>query len=126
MALALHKTGWSEAEVLDRVEMRVITRGSKGARIDSKNFAPIDISVPKENAKVDPTGVGDAFRAGFLTGLSHNLSLERCGQIGAMLATYVVETKGTQEYRFTATEFVARFETAYGQSAAAELAAFLN
>ncbi|MEI7798000.1 MAG: carbohydrate kinase family protein, partial [Actinomycetes bacterium] len=56
-----------------------------------------------------------------LTGLSHQLSLERCGQLGAMLATYVVETKGTQEYRFTAAEFVSRFETAYGQSAAAEL-----
>lgn len=52
--------------------------------------------------------------------------MERCGQIGAMLATYVVETKGTQEYRFTAAEFVARFETAYGKSAASELAAFLN
>jgi adenosine kinase len=126
MALALQKTGWSEAEVLDRVEMRVITRGSKGARIDSKNFAAIDISVPKENAKVDPTGVGDAFRAGFLTGLSHHLSLERCGQIGAMLATYVVETKGTQEYRFTSAEFLARFEIAYGKSAAAELTTFLK
>ena len=122
MALALQKTGWSEAEVLDRVETRVITRGSKGARIDSKEFAPIDITVPKENGKIDPTGVGDAFRAGFLTGLNHKLSLERCGQIGAMLATYVVETKGTQEYRFTPTEFLSRFETAYGQSAASELA----
>ena len=122
MALALQKTGWSEAEVLDRVEMRVITRGSKGTRIDSKEFAPIDITVPKENGKIDPTGVGDAFRAGFLTGLNHKLSLERCGQIGAMLATYVVETKGTQEYRFTPTEFLSRFETAYGQSAASELA----
>jgi adenosine kinase len=126
MALALQKTGWSEAEVLDRVEMRVITRGSKGARIDSKNFDPIDIPVPKENGKVDPTGVGDAFRAGFLTGLSHKFSLERCGQIGAMLATYVVETKGTQEYRFTSAEFLSRFEAAYGQSAGAELVAIFR
>ena len=82
--------------------------------------------MPKENGKVDPTGVGDAFRAGFLTGLSHQLSLERCGQIGAMLATYVVETKGTQEYRFTSGEFLARFEIAYGKSAAAELTTFLK
>lgn len=126
MSLALQKTGWSEAEVLDRVEMRVITRGSKGARIDAKNFAPIDISVPKENAKIDPTGVGDGFRAGFLIGLSHNLSLERCGQIGAMLATYVVETKGTQEYRFTRAEFIKRFSQAYGQAAATEIAEVLK
>ena len=89
------------------------------------NGETIKIGCPKENGKVDPTGVGDAFRAGFLTGLNHKLSLERCGQIGAMLATYVVETKGTQEYRFTSAEFVARFEEAYGKQAADEVSAHL-
>ena len=57
----------------------------------------------------DPTGVGDAFRAGFLAGLAWGLDLERAAQVGCMLATYVVETVGTQEYRFERAGFLSRF-----------------
>ena len=74
---------------------------------------------------MDPTGVGDSFRSGFVAGLAWGLSLERCAQLGSMIATYVIETMGTQEYRFTKTEFVSRFEEAYGANAAAEVAAHL-
>ena len=68
------------------------------------------------------TGLGDAFRSGFLAGIAWNLSNERSAQLGSMIATYVIETKGTQEYRFTRQSFIERFSEAYGESAAAEIA----
>lgn len=125
LALAIQKTGWSDAEILSRVKHRVVTQGSKGARIESKGGELTKIKCPKESAKVDPTGVGDSFRSGFIAGLAWGLSHERCLQLGAMLATYVIETKGTQEYRFTSSEFLERFKAAYGESAAKEIGAHL-
>jgi adenosine kinase len=83
------------------------------------------VSCAQEKAKVDPTGVGDSFRSGFVAGLAWGLSHERCAQLGSMVATYVIETMGTQEYRFTKDEFVARFTEAYGVEAASEIAAHL-
>lgn len=126
LALAIQKTGWSDAEILSRVKHRVVTQGSKGARIETAGGKLLKITCPKELAKVDPTGVGDSFRSGFIAGLAWGLSHERCLQLGAMVATYVIETKGTQEYRFTSEEFVTRFKEAYGDLAATEIAAHLH
>jgi adenosine kinase len=126
LALAMQKTGWSDAEILDLVEYRVVTLGSKGAKVESKNGEFVQVGVPKEKAKIDPTGVGDSFRSGFIAGLAWGLSHERCAQLGSMIATYVIETTGTQEYRFTKAEFVARFEDAYGEVAASEISAQLK
>jgi adenosine kinase len=110
---------------LERVKYRVITQGSAGARVESINGEFIKVVCAKEKAKIDPTGVGDSFRSGFVAGLAWGLSHERCAQIGSLVATYVIETMGTQEYRFTNEEFVARFSAAYGAEAAAEIAAHL-
>jgi len=126
LALAIQKTGWSDAEILSRVKHRVITQGSKGARIETKGGELIKIACPKEVGKVDPTGVGDSFRSGFIAGLAWGLSHERCAQLGALIATYVIETLGTQEYRFTKPECITRFATAYGQIAADEIALHLT
>jgi adenosine kinase len=126
LALAMQKTGWTDAEILNLVEYRVVTLGSKGAKVESKSGESVQVGVPKEKAKIDPTGVGDSFRSGFIAGLAWGLSHERCAQLGSMIATYVIETTGTQEYRFTATEFVARFADAYGDAAASEIAAQLK
>jgi adenosine kinase len=125
LALAIQKTGWSDHEILERVKYRIITLGSEGARIESIDGTFIKVGCAQEKAKIDPTGVGDSFRSGFVAGLAWNLSLERCAQIGSMIATYVIETTGTQEYRFTKEEFTARFSAAYGADAAAEVAAHL-
>lgn len=122
LALAIQKTGWSDSDILERVKYRVVTMGSEGARIESLGEKTITIKCAQEKAKVDPTGVGDAFRSGFIAGIAWGFSLERSGQIGSMLATYVIETKGTQEYRFTKDEFVSRFNSAYGADAAKEIA----
>ena len=121
-ALAEQKTGWSADEILARVETRVVTLGAKGARIDRKGEPSLHVECAPEERKVDPTGVGDGFRAGFLAGLEWGLSLERCAQLGSMLATYVIETKGTQEYELRQRGFLDRFGAAYGPEALAEVA----
>jgi adenosine kinase len=121
LALAIQKTGWSDREILERVSFRIVTLGSEGARIESINGETIKVSCPQENARVDPTGVGDSFRSGFVAGLAWGLSHERCAQVGSMIATYVIETTGTQEYRFTRDEFLERFIAAYGVEAGEDI-----
>lgn len=125
LALACQKTGWSDAEILDRVEVRIVTLGSNGAKVEQKGQPTITVGIAKEKGKVDPTGVGDSFRAGFIAGLAWGLNHERCAQLGSMLATYVIETKGTQEYRFTRNEFLARFKEAFGDAAANDVSEHL-
>lgn len=122
-SLIEHKTGWSSDEVLARVGVRVTTLGKNGARIEVAGQPAIEVPTPPEEVKADPTGVGDAFRAGFLSGLTWGLSHERCAQIGSLLATYVIETVGTQEYDLAQQHFLARFAATYGDEAAAEVAA---
>ena len=79
------------------------------------------INWPKILKTVDPTGVGDSYRAGFIAGLAWGLSLERCAQIGAVIAAYCLETKGTQEYKFEKGEFIARLSETFGDKAASEV-----
>jgi adenosine kinase len=126
LALAIQKTGWSDHEILQRVKYRVVTLGSDGARIESIDGTFIKVGCAKEKAKIDPTGVGDSFRSGFVAGLAWGLSLEHCAQLGSMIATYVIETTGTQEYRFTRDEFITRFRDAYGDESAAAISAHLS
>jgi adenosine kinase len=120
-ALIEQRSGWTSDEILARVGLRVTTLGKKGARVERAGQPTIDVTVPREERVADPTGVGDAFRAGFLAGLAWGVDLERAAQVGCLLATYVVETVGTQEYRFGREDFVARFAEAYGVAAAADL-----
>lgn len=119
------KSGWTDAEILSKVGTRVTTLGSNGVRIEREGEEPIVVGCPEENAKIDPTGVGDAFRAGFLTGLGWGVGLERAAQVGCMLATLVIETLGTQEYTLARAHFMKRFTEAYGEEAAAEVQAHL-
>jgi adenosine kinase len=84
------------------------------------------VGVARELRKADPTGVGDAFRAGFFAGLSWHLGLERCAQVGSMLATYVIETVGTQEYELGRGGFLQRLVDAYGEQAGADVAPHLK
>ena len=125
-ALLEQKTGWGPADVLDRVAVRVTTLGPRGARVDRRGEPPIEVSAVDERRKADPTGVGDAFRSGFLAGVGWDLSLERSAQIGALLATYVLETIGTQEYEIGQARFLERLAKAYGSDAADEVAPHLR
>src|SRR4051812_9536761 len=120
------KTGWSADEVLERVGTQVTTLGADGVRIRSRSAEPIEVRAAKGVLAMEPTGVGDAFRAGFLAGLEWGFGHERAAQVGCVLAAYVVETVGTQEYSFTSTQFVERVRTSYGDEAASDVAAHVG
>ena len=125
-ALTEQKTGWTAEAIAQRVQTRVITKGKDGAVITTRGERPIEVKVANEVRKADPTGVGDAFRAGFLTGMACELGHERSAQIGSMLATYVVETVGTQEYELGRRRFLERFAEGYGDEACAEIEAHIS
>jgi adenosine kinase len=123
--LLLSKTGWTEADVMTQVGLRVTTLGAKGVDIVDRDGTTIHVGVVAETSQTDPTGVGDAFRAGFLTGRSAGLSLERSAQLGSLVAVLVLESTGTQEWSWDRDEAVTRLAGAYGDDAAAEIAAAL-
>jgi adenosine kinase len=124
--LLLQKSGWSEAEVMSQIQLRVTTLGEKGVDIVGRDGTFIHVDVVPETHKDDPTGIGDAFRAGFLTGRSAGLSLERSAQLASMVATLVLEAPGPQEWTWDRDEAVTRLTGAYGAEAGQEIAKALG
>ncbi|HPY24536.1 MAG TPA: carbohydrate kinase family protein [Mycobacterium sp.] len=124
--LMLSKTGWTEADVLTQVGLRVTTLGADGVDLVSPDGTKVHVGVVPETAQVDPTGVGDAFRAGFLTGRSAGLNLERSAQLGSLVAVLVLETTGTQNWTWDRTAAAERLADAYGPEAAADITAVLG
>jgi len=114
------QTGMSETEILEGLQFMVITRGEEGASIYVDGDEIRTPVVPPQEI-LDPTGVGDAFRGGFLTGFSHGLDWEICGKMGALAATYCLEAMGTQEHRYTPDEFIARFREHFDDHGALSL-----
>ena len=119
------KTGYSTADIDERVEVRVTTLGSQGVEIVG-DFGRVHVPVAKERAKLDPTGVGDAFRGAFLTARGWGLSWERAGQVGSLLAAMVLETVGTQEYTVQTSTFGERLAESYGADCAADVLPHLS
>lgn len=91
----------------------ITTQGEKGATIEERGQTHEIKSCPPAQV-VDPTGAGDAWRSGFLAGLTKNLDLQICGQIGAVAASYAIEKYGTQEHTYTKEEFLNRYRQTYG------------
>ena len=120
-SLIEHKTGWTADEVTSQVGIRITTLGAAGARVERAGEGPVMVGPVTGVSPAEPTGAGDAFRAGFLAGIAWDLSQERSAQLGNLLAVYVLETTGTQEYRLEPAELVARCAASYGQEAADEL-----
>lgn len=116
------KTEWSNEEVVSQVDVSVMTRGAKGVTVERPGEPVISVTPPQELAKADPTGVGDAFRAGFLAGVEWGVGDERAAQVGCMLATLVIESVGTQEHKLAPASFLDRFTEAYGADSAADVA----
>jgi adenosine kinase len=124
-ALLESKTGWSAEQVLAAVGNRVTTHGVDGVVIETSDGAALRIGVVPAEQVADPTGVGDAFRAGFLAGRSWGLDLEPAAQLGALMATLCVETLGPQEYSLDRAAARERLAQAYGEDAAALIAKHL-
>jgi len=102
------KTGLSLEQMLREVDILVVTRGEQGACIYLDGEEICVPAVPPQRI-VDPTGVGDAFRGGFLAGYARGWDWELCGKVGALAAAYCLEQKGTQNHTYTPQEFVKRF-----------------
>ena len=119
--LLLKKTGWSEAEVMRQIGLRVTTLGPKGVDLVSSDGTFIHVGVVPETHRDDPTGIGDAFRAGFLTGRSAGLSLERSAQLASLVAVLVLEAPGPQEWTWDRDVAVQRLTDAYGAEAGEEI-----
>ena len=105
-------TGLTSNQILSLVELMVVTLGKDGAIIyvegEEYHIPPV---LPDKIA--DPTGVGDAFRGGFLRGYRLGLDWQTCGQMGAMAATYCLEQRGTQNHYYTPAEFVTRYRRCF-------------
>ena len=126
LGLLLSKTGWTEPQLMAQVGHRVTTLGSDGVEIVAADGSRLHVRVVPEIAKIDPTGVGDAFRSGFLAGRYRGLSMERAAQLGSLMATLALETVGTQEYLFDPASALVRIADCYGAAAAAEITAAMG
>lgn len=113
--LIAQKTGWAAGPILERVTNLVVTYGAKGSRIFTKDGEWEAKAAPVKNAE-DPTGAGDAYRAGFIKGMMLAMPLESCAKLGSVVAAYAVETYGTQTHRFTLDELKKRYKDAYGET----------
>jgi adenosine kinase len=113
--LLLKHTGLTQAEILSRVKFLVITHGNKGSTVfaEGKEFF---VPVAGVDRIVDPTGVGDAYRGGFLRGYSLGFDWETCGKMGAVAAAFCLEEKGTQSHHYSVQEFIDRYIANFGES----------
>ncbi|KAF0191678.1 MAG: adenosine kinase [Gammaproteobacteria bacterium] len=108
------RTGLSAHELAERVDALIVTLGAKGSQIYTEGHR-IDIPAATPIAQVDPTGCGDAYRAGLLYGLMNKMDWETTGRIASMMGAIKIENPGTQNHRFTRAEFEDRFEENFGQ-----------
>lgn len=106
------KTGLDLNGMLKHVDNIVVTKGAEGAVIYAEGQEVV-VPVTPEERIVDPTGVGDAFRGGFLAAYARGWAWELCGQIGSLAAVYVLEQNGTQNHHYTRAQFVKRFREHY-------------
>jgi adenosine kinase len=113
LELIRQKTGLSETDILSRAQMLVVTRGELGSSVFTDEDR-IDVPAVPPRRIADPTGVGDAYRAGFMKGLATGASAEVCARLGSVAATYVLEHLGGQSHAYTWAEFKTRYEAAFG------------
>lgn len=108
------KTGLGELELLELAPVWVVTLGEKGSRILVRGGERIEVPAAPAREVVDPTGAGDAYRAGFVAGLLRGLDLATCGRMGSVSAVHAVESYGTQAHHFTRDEFARRYRESFG------------
>jgi adenosine kinase len=112
-AIIREKTGLDEAAILEHADALVVTRGEEGATI-ARRDGTIRIPSVTPTAMVDPTGVGDAFRGGFMKGLACGAPYDVCGRMGSVAATYALEHMGGTSHHYSWDEFAARYASNFG------------
>jgi adenosine kinase len=115
--LLKQKTGMSERDILGQIGALVVTRGENGSSVITPDGGRIDVPAVKPHRLVDPTGVGDAWRAGFMKGLAMGLPYDACARLGSVAATYALEHVGGQSHAYTWDEFKKRYEQHFGSLA---------
>ncbi|OGG53939.1 hypothetical protein A3H16_02865 [Candidatus Kaiserbacteria bacterium RIFCSPLOWO2_12_FULL_53_8] len=113
--LIKQKTGWSEQELLERVHTVVVTYGAKGSDIIT-SAGTMHVDACPAQALVDPTGAGDAYRAGYIKGMMVGFPPESCAKLASVTAAYVVEVYGTQTHTFTTENIKDRYKKKYGET----------
>jgi adenosine kinase len=111
------QTGWSEADVIKVAQVLVITLGAQGSRVITKDGEMLVKAVAAPQLK-DPTGAGDAYRAGYIKGMRLGWTPTKCAQLGSTVAAYAVENVGTQSHAFSLIELQERYQGTYGESLA--------
>jgi adenosine kinase len=109
------RTGWDVADVTARVDALIVTRGAQGSQIYTSD-AEHEIPTVRPAQVADPTGCGDAYRAGLLYGLLRDLDWDTTGRIASLMGAIKVECPGTQNHSFTREEFEQRFKASFGRS----------
>jgi adenosine kinase len=107
------KTGLNAAEVASQVEALIVTMGSEGSAIYTGGLT-LRIPCAKPKAVIDPTGCGDAYRAGLIHGLLRGLDWEATGRTASLMGAIKIESRGPQNHRFTRTEFDQRYRDNFG------------
>jgi adenosine kinase len=108
------RTGWGAEEIAQKVRAYIVTRGAEGSLIYADGTC-ISIPTAKPAAIIDPTGCGDAYRAGLLYGLMNELDWDTTGRIASLMGSIKIAHSGTQNHRFDMNEFKQRFRAAYGR-----------
>jgi adenosine kinase len=114
MAMIQEKTGRDAEALLELSETVVVTRGEQGSTIMTRD-GQVDVPAAKARRVLDPTGAGDAYRAGLLRGLVRGNAPEQYGRVAALAAVYAVEEYGTQAHAYTPAEFAERYRDAFGE-----------
>ena len=110
-----NKTGLTARDMLGQDRIVITTKGEHGSVIQTRDTV-VEIPIAPPGAVVDPTGAGDAYCAGVVYGLQHGFDLGRAGRIGALAATYVIESYGTQAHQYSREEFAARYTASFGEA----------
>ncbi len=105
LSLIIDKTKMSQKEILERCNYLIVTYGSEGSKIWSDHTNPIKIPAFKAKKVTDPTGSGDAYRAGLMYGYKNGYDIEKSALIGSWLAVRCVEKQGTQNHKISKTDF---------------------
>ena len=113
--LMQEKTGMSADQIAAQVKAYIVTRGAKGSRIRAGSEV-LDIPCADVSEVKDPTGCGDAYRAGLLYGLMHGLPWETTGRIASLLGAVKIEHGGTQNHTISRDDFASRYEKTFGQA----------